>query len=316
MTLWSAGIAWRRFLQGLLVRHGQTKKVAVGTFLRLTLIGATLVVLSAWTEWPSTIIAPTALMVGVISEAVYTTVVVQPLLRNELVPQRNHPGKSQLTNGELLRFHLPLGGTGILALLLQPVMTFFLTRLEMPTLSLAAWPVFHHITLIAITPALVMPEAVISLLKNPGNVRDVRRFAVMLIAMIIFLTALFIFTSLSSAYIYTVQDMKEDVGRLVQSSIVFMLFYPGLAMAISFMRGLLASARCTKYINLGMAANLSIMIVILMVGGASDLPGLTLAAIAMNGALVGEMLLLGFITARALPISLRPLQFVGGRSGA
>ncbi len=35
MIFWSAAIAWRRFLQGVMIHFGQTKKVAWGTAIRL-----------------------------------------------------------------------------------------------------------------------------------------------------------------------------------------------------------------------------------------------------------------------------------------
>ncbi|MBE2202708.1 MAG: hypothetical protein IAE79_29115, partial [Anaerolinea sp.] len=86
MTLWSAAIAWRRFLQGIMIRFGQTRKVAWGTAVRLLASGGTVAGLALFTPWSGVIIGATALMAGVIAEAIYATVAVRPLLRAELHP--------------------------------------------------------------------------------------------------------------------------------------------------------------------------------------------------------------------------------------
>jgi len=84
MTLWSAAISWRRFLQGVLIHFGRTRAVGWGTAVRLLSSGGTAIGLALWSGWPGVIIGATALMAGVISEAAYATLAVRPLLRNEL----------------------------------------------------------------------------------------------------------------------------------------------------------------------------------------------------------------------------------------
>ncbi len=39
MTLWSAAIGVRRFLQGVLIRYGRTRWIGIGTAARLALVG-------------------------------------------------------------------------------------------------------------------------------------------------------------------------------------------------------------------------------------------------------------------------------------
>ncbi len=43
MLFWSAAIAWRRFLQGVMIRYNQTRKVAWGTVVRLLASGGTVI---------------------------------------------------------------------------------------------------------------------------------------------------------------------------------------------------------------------------------------------------------------------------------
>ena len=56
MVLWSAAIAWRRFLQGVLIRFNQTRKIAWGTVVRLLASGGSATGLAVWSGWPGVII--------------------------------------------------------------------------------------------------------------------------------------------------------------------------------------------------------------------------------------------------------------------
>ncbi len=64
LCLWSAAIAWRRFLQGVLIRFRRTDQVARGSFLRLASSVGTAVVLLLATDWPGVHLGATALMAG------------------------------------------------------------------------------------------------------------------------------------------------------------------------------------------------------------------------------------------------------------
>jgi progressive ankylosis protein len=174
MSLWSAAIAWRRFLQGVLIHFNQPRKMAWGTAVRLLTSGGTVIGLSTLTSWPGVINGTTALMAGVLAEAVYATFAVRPLLQNEL-SETVRTGGASLTYSDLFWFHLPLAGTAVMVLLVQPLVTFSLARLDRPTESLAAWPVVFQIMLMARAAALALPEAVIALSKEANSYRPIRR---------------------------------------------------------------------------------------------------------------------------------------------
>ncbi|MFQ5421560.1 MAG: hypothetical protein ACE5EY_14495, partial [Anaerolineae bacterium] len=117
MTFWSAAIAWRRFLQGILIHFNQTKKVGYGTAVRLLASGGVVIGLAFWSDWPGVISGATALMCGVVAEALYATWAVRPLLKTELADSLDYNDEEPLTYAELFWFHLPLAGTSLLILL-------------------------------------------------------------------------------------------------------------------------------------------------------------------------------------------------------
>lgn len=298
MTLWTAAIAWRRFLQGIMIRFQQTRKVAWGTMVRLTASAGVVVTLALGTSWPGVIIGSLALMAGVIAEAVYATVAVRPLLRHTL-PHASATG-STLTYGELFWFHLPLAATSLLILLAQPLVTFSLARLPQPTQSLAAWPVLFQMMLMARAAALALPEVVIALSNQPHNFAPLRRFTLLLGIASTSLMALLLLTPAARYYLYTVQDMTTAVGELAESSLLLFLLFPALAAGTSWLRGLLIKNKATREVNWGMGLNLLITAVVLMAGLVLQQPGLPTAALALNLAAAAELLYLGWRGQRVL----------------
>jgi hypothetical protein len=239
-------------------------------------------------------------MAGVISEAAYATIAVRPLLNDQLSEANSRNEEPEMAYRELFWFHLPLAGTSVLALLAQPLVTSSLARLQNPTISLAAWPIVFQVTLMARAAAFAWPEAVISLSKDRESFLPIRRFTISMAVAITILLALFVFTPLSSAYIFVVQDMTQVVGELAQSSLALFLFFPALAVFTSWLRGLLIKQRVTNQVNIGMAINLTLTAVMLAAGIALQLPGLPTAAAALNIAALCEVIYLTWRTGRLL----------------
>jgi progressive ankylosis protein len=304
MTLWSAAIAWRRFLQGVLIHFNQPRKLAWGTAVRLIVSGGIVIALAVWTDLPGVINGTTALMAGVVAEAIYATNVIRPLLQNELSPDAPQSDETPLTYSKLFWFHLPLAGTSLLILLVQPMVTFSLARLDRPTESLAAWPVLFQIMLMARAAAFALPEAVIALTKGVETLRPVRRFAINIALLITILITIFIFSPASHYYLFTVQDMTTTVGSLAQTSLLYYLALPGLTTISVWLRGLLISQHRTTAVNIAMIVNMGITAVVLAFGLWLKLPGLPTAGMALNAALACEIIYLAWRTQKFLYIGL------------
>ena len=239
-------------------------------------------------------------MAGVIAEAIYATIAVRPILNDQLSPANAAATEPDMTYKELFLFHLPLAGTSVLALLAQPLVTSSLARLSNPTISLAAWPVVFQVTLMARAAAFAWPEAVIALSNGRETFLPIRRFTFWMAAILTLTMALFVFTPLSSFYLFVVQDMTRIVGELALSSLSLFLLFPALAMFISWLRGLLIKRRVTSQVNVGMLINLSVTAVLLAVGISLQLPGLPVAAVALNFAALCEVIYLAWRTGRVL----------------
>lgn len=309
MLLWSAAIGWRRFIQGILIRYNQTRTIARGTIVRLVTSGGSAIGLALWSGWPGVVIGTVALMAGVITEAVYATIVVQPVLKNELGPASlPAPGKP-LTYLELLWFHLPLAGTSFLLLIVQPMVSFSLARQDNPTRSLAAWPLVYQVTLLARSAANALPEVVIALTKGADTLKPIRQFTLILVGITTGLMALFIYSPAINIYLQQVQDVTTAIGEAARYGLYFFLPLPALSILISWLRGLLINTRMTRIVTVGMAVNLVTTATILFARVHDRSPGILTAAVALNSAAFLEFFILSWGVQRSLrEIGQRPLE--------
>jgi hypothetical protein len=292
MILWSAAIAWRRFLQGVLIRYGYTKLIAWGTAVRLLVSGGVAVGLALWSDWAGVVIGSSALIAGVIAEAAYAQAAVQPVLRRELGPNTPAAAGKPLTYQDLFWFHLPLAATAVLTLLVQPLITFSLSRLDRPTESLAAWPLIFQVSLMTRALAFALPEVVIALTKEEDTYGPVRGFALRLAGISILVMATLIFTPLLTFYLLRVQDADAAVSELAGSGVRLMLLLPAVTTLVSWLRGLLINKRATTSVNGGMFVNLGVTAVIVVTGLFLRAPGVSTAVIALNVAAAAELFFL------------------------
>ena len=313
MLLWSAAIAWRRFLQGVMIRFKQTRNVAWGSVVRLIFSGGTVMGLAWLTDWPGIIIAATALMAGVIAEAGYATWAVRPQLRRELAPTNPPAEGPALTYRDLFWFHLPLGLTSVLVLMLQPLVTSSLSRLDNPTLNLAAWPLVFQVSLMIRAPGFALPEVIIALTNGVENRRNLQRFAFTIALAVTIIMAVFVLTPLSGLYLTTVQDAAAEVAALAKTGLLFLLPLPGMTVLVAWLRGSLIAHKFTRTVNEGMFINLGVTAASLLVMVSLRWPGLIAAATALNLAIFIELLYLLWRVQQKLAFSFPWLNFVRAR---
>jgi len=292
MLFWSAAIAWRRFLQGIMIRFDRTRSVAWGTAIRLITSAGTALVLAQATDWAGVIIGASALMAGVLAEAGFATIVVRPILTGPLGPDAPPADVEPLTYRSLFWFHLPLAATSLLTLLVQPLVAYSLARAPNPTLSLAAWPVVFQFMLIARAAAFALPEVVIALTKGESTFRPLRQFSLTLTGISTLLMVVFLVTPLATYYLFVVQDLTAPVAEMAKEGLLIFLALPGLATLISWLRGLLIDARATGIVNGGMGINLIVTAALLFLGMLLEWPGINTAALALTLAAAAEFVFL------------------------
>lgn len=297
MVFWSAAIAWRRFQQGVLIRYGQTRFVGQGTLLRLLGSAGVATLLALTGRVPGVAVGTVGLTFGVLVEALYAHLAARPL-----VAKRFGPGVAatapDLTYGELARFHAPLAASTLLFLLAQPLVAAALARLPNPEAILAAWPVAAGLLFILRSPALALPEVIITLIDEKGSRPALRQFSLRLGIVCTALLALVSFTPLAHFYFRTLIGVNEDLARMAVVGGQVGVLLPFIIGWQSWFRGQLTARRAPSALTLAMMANMLSMAVLLIGGVLLKAPGVALAAVALTTSTAVETLILGLALRR------------------
>lgn len=288
MVGWSAAIGFRRFVQGVLIRHGQTRWVGYGTMTRLFSSAGTGIVLAASTSLPGVYIASIALMAGVITEAVFVAFVARPTIRR-VQDKPASVSADAISFADVLKFHTPLAATSLLTLLAQPLVGAGLARMPHPKETLAAWPVIWGILFIFRSAAFALPEAVIALVSDPLHKEPVRRFC--RIVGIVSSTAmlLLVATPLVDIYLRYLAGIPDLLAHFVTPGLLLFVPLPFINSVHSWYRGLLMSVRKTEVIYWGMGINLALTGVLVFAGVLLGLPGIEAAVLSLDAALLVEL---------------------------
>lgn len=286
MIPWTWSIAYRRFHQGILIRHGHSIKVGIGTGLRLTADGCVLVLGYLTKALPGVAVASLALIAGVLTEATYAHLAVQKPLREQLRP--SPPAPQPLTTKAMLDFYIPLSLTQLLALISSPLGSAAMGRMPMAIESLASWPVANGVGFLTRSPGGAYNEVVVALAERRGALRALRRFAVVMAVGATVFLGIFMIPAVARPVFGGLFDLADPLPDMVWRSLFFMVVLPALAVIQSYFQGLILYGRRTRSITESVAIFLVAVAVALLAGvlwgGAT---GLYLAVIAMA---VGEIL--------------------------
>ncbi len=285
MSLWSAGTAYRRFQQGVLIRFDQAPAVIWGSLLRLSTEGLILAAGYVWGQLPGVVVAAGAIILGVVGEAFYTGRRVRPILAHQL--RQAAPVTPRLTGRAFLRFYIPLAVTVLLTMLVQPLVSAALSRMPRPLESLAVWPVVWGLLILWQSSGIAYNEAVIALLDESHAVQGLRRFTAMLVALMTLLLFLMLLTPLASLWFGQVAALTPSLVALAQQGLWLGLLLPGLRILQSWYQGAITYSRHTRGVTESVAVFLLVCGAILGVGVAwGQLPGLYVGLAAVTAGLL------------------------------
>jgi len=247
MLPWTWAIAFRRFHQGVLIRFDHARTVGAGTLIRITTNVIVLAIGYLSGNIPGIIVATSAVITGVVCEAVYIGIVVQPVLKYELrlAPRADIP----LTFSSFFDFYLPLVLTSLLDLLVQPIGSATLSRMPQALESLAAWPVITGLTFMLRSLGIAYNEVVVTLLDQPKSYPSLQRFAFLLVAGNTILLLLFAITPLSEVWFSRISGLSPELTRLAQIGLWLTIPTPALGVLQSWYRGALLHSRRTRGIS-------------------------------------------------------------------
>lgn len=248
---WPAAIGYRRFYQGILIRSGRTRAVAIGTVLRMVGMGTTGLTLFATVSWPGAWVGAASLSAGVCVEAVAARLMVAPTVAALVATDLDRaPAADAMGYRAIAAFYWPLVATSFIGLTVQPILTFFMGRASQPIASLAVFPVVHALSFVFRAIGLSYQEAAIALLgPRAQHLPEVRRFALWLGVAASVGLGLVAFSPLSTIWFQSVSGLSPELAAYARVPTMILVPFPALTVLLSFQRAALVTGRRTGFIT-------------------------------------------------------------------
>lgn len=299
---WSAMIGWRRYLQGILIRHGHTRAIGLGTTARVSALAITAVGLYFFTQFPSIVIAASALTAGVATESALVHYLSRDVIARHFIGAKVS-AEQPLTMRQLAAFHFPLTATTMVNLLIVPLVSAGLARTDHPVLALAGFGVAGAILFLHRAVTFCLPEIVITLYKDQASVVKLRNFSLGVGACSSALILLLGVTGLDRVLFSWLIQAKPPIAEVAHLCYLFSAGAPLIDAAQAYVRGLLTAHHLTVSRLVAVLAAMAVLLGVLILGVSLRWNGPALAASAIVSALLAELAVLSAAWARAKSVT-------------
>jgi hypothetical protein len=298
MLPYIGGLAYRRFNYGVLIRLDHTRSVTLGALVRLMTDVVVVGILYLLDVQTGVIIATVTFTSGIIAEAIYSGIRLRPVL-NEL---RAAPLSDSLINLRTFsKFYIPLVMTSLLMLIVQPIGTAALSRMENPLESLAVWPVIYSLIILWSSAGTAFTEAVVILLEQPRAVTALHNFTLRMATIFVGLLLLMNVTPLAQLWFKNIAALPPEMAPTASWSLWVVLLLPGMAFLQSWYTGTLVNLRQTRGITESVAASLAVHGGILYLGVIwGEAPGIYVGIVGLMAGHIARTLWLWVRTRNAM----------------
>jgi hypothetical protein len=253
---WPAAIGYRRFYQGVMVRHGLARRVAYGTVLRLTSMSATAAALAVFSPLHGASIGAAALATGVLVEAAASRLMAQRAIA--ALPDEDGGGAAALTQLGILRFYYPLALTSIISLITGPLLTFFMGRSRAPIESLAVLPVVQSLVFLFRSGGVAFQEVGVALIGRGGEHRaEISRALRILASGASIALAVVLFTPLAEVWFRRVSGLPPDLAAFALAPARLLALLPAMEYWLSYQRSRFIVNGQTRVITVATAIEVS-----------------------------------------------------------
>lgn len=306
---WPSAIGYRRFLQGVLIRAGNTRLVAYGTIIRLVAMVAAALVGFFVLGISGASVGALSLGTGVTVEAIVARFMTASTVRAILAGEWDDESTVTISYGDIARFYYPLALTSLIGLTVQPMLTFFMGRSVSPVESLAVFPVVHSLSFFFRSMGLAFQDTAIALMGSEfQHYRELKTFAIGLGTATTAGLALVAFTPLSDVYFVEISGLTLELAGFALRPTQVIVLLPALSVWLSLQRAILVEKRRTQHITVATAIEVAtVAAVFSALGFGMDFVGATAAFSAFfAGRLMSNLYLAwgcrGLVTeARGLP---------------
>jgi len=281
MTPWTLSIAVRRFLQGVVIRGGQTRLIGLGTLVRLFVSGSVLLGGLAIKSFSGIVVATVAMSSGVVVEAGFILLFVRPILKN--LKENNPQPEAPLTLKQLGAFYWPLAFTPLITLAALPIVSAAISRMPQALESLAVWPVLGGLSFIFRSVGFAMQEVVVALYDRPHFLLPLRQFVGLVSLGTSGTLVLIAATPLSTIWFEWIAALTPELSALASTAVWLVVIFPAVSSWESFFQGQLVHRGLTTCITQAVGLYLAGSSLLLFIGVLyGHVPGLYVGLAAMG----------------------------------
>ncbi len=289
MILWPLAIAWRRYFQGLLIYHGNSRSIAIASIARLVTMGLALAI-GVTLKFSGAILAGSALIIGLLVETCLITIFAHRCGATVSPPT---PEASTLPANlvEIWRFYWPLANSMLVNWGGKALLVGAIARAVDAPIALAAWPAAWGLVLVVANSTRMVQQIII---KYQGRVLDriLLKFALSVGGCCSILLLLISTTTIGEWVIQGFIGTDRDLINSIKPVLLICAGIPLLVAIQNATQGFLVGAGKTGSVNRATWIGTAVLLGIAWLSVGVGLSGAIAAAMAMVGAMLIEVLFL------------------------
>ena len=282
---WPFAIAWRRYFQGLLIYHGQSRAVAKASILRLFTLA---LVLTGGFFLPISggILAGLALISGVVVEAIAVTIFAR-LSGATLPPQIEQPNLPR-NLAQVWKFYLPLANSMMVVWGGSAILISILARAEDSTIAIAAWSAAWGLVLVIANSTRMVQQMVIKY-RHQVSDRQLLSFAISVGAACSSLLLLMSVTPIGDRIVQSFIGNDLTLANSIKPVLLICTIVPLFVALQNATQGFLVSENRTGHVNLSTWLGTGTLLIIATFAINKGMNGAMAAAIAMITSMLVEV---------------------------
>ena len=282
---WPFAIAWRRYFQGLLIYHGQSRAVAKASIFRLFTLA---LVLTGGFFFPISggVLAGFTLISGVVVEAIAVTIFAR-LSGATLPPQIEQPNLPR-NLAQVWKFYLPLANSMMVVWGGRAILISILARAEDSTIAIAAWSAAWGLVLVIANSTRMVQQMVIKY-RHQVSDRQLLSFAISVGAACSSLLLLMSVTPIGDRIVQSFIGNDLTLANSIKPVLLICTIVPLFVALQNATQGFLVSENRTGHVNLSTWLGTGTLLIIATFAINKGMNGAMAAAIAMITSMLVEV---------------------------
>jgi hypothetical protein len=282
---WPFAIAWRRYFQGLLIYHGQSRAVAKASIFRLLTLALVLTG-GFFLRITGGILAGFALISGVIVEAIAVTIFAR-LSGAILPPQIEQPNLPRNLT-QVWKFYLPLANSMMVVWGGRAILISILARAEDATIAIAAWSAAWGLVLVIANSTRMVQQMVIKY-RHQVSDRQLLTFAISVGVACSTVLLLISLTPIGDRIVQSFIGNDLTLAKSIKPVLLICAIVPLFVALQNAIQGFLVSENRTGHVNLSTWLGTGTLLIISTFAINKGMNGAIAAAIAMITSMLVEI---------------------------